>query len=95
MKVYFIVSAKMKDEVEYKKYLEKCDEFFCKYKGRYLAVDEDFRIIEGKNNSSRIILIEFDSESDFDEWYKSDEYQGILGFRLNGSDCNSVLVHGK
>ena len=95
MKVYFVVCAKMKDTVEYKKYLEKCDEVFAKYNGRYLAVDENFKVIEGKNDSSRIILIEFESESDFNEWYNSKEYQGIVGYRLDGSDCNSVLVHGK
>jgi uncharacterized protein (DUF1330 family) len=95
MKVYFVVYAKMKDQVEYKKYLDKCDVVFSKYNGRYLAVDENFKVIEGKNDSSRIIVIEFESESEFNEWYNSEEYQGIIGYRLHGSDCNSVLVHGK
>jgi uncharacterized protein (DUF1330 family) len=93
MKVMFVLHVKMKDEVEYKKYIDKCDEVFKKCKGRYLAVDDNFKVVEGKDDSSRIVLIEFNYESDFDEWYNSNDYQDILKHRLKGSDCNSVLVH--
>jgi uncharacterized protein (DUF1330 family) len=95
MKAYFILHIKMKDEVVYKKYLERCDAVFCKYKGRYLAVDDEYIVVEGKDESSRIVLIEFDNESDFTEWYNSNDYQDIVKYRLQGSDCNSVLIHGK
>jgi uncharacterized protein (DUF1330 family) len=95
MKAYFVLHIKVKDEIEYKKYLEKCDAVFNKYKGRYLAVDDGFIVVEGKDDSSRIVLIEFNNELDFNEWYTSKDYQDIVKHRLKGSDCNSVLIHGK
>jgi uncharacterized protein (DUF1330 family) len=95
MKAYFVLHIKLKDDVEYKKYLDKCDSVFNKYKGRYLAVDEKFIVVEGKDDSSRIVIIEFNNEFEFNEWYNSKDYQDIIKHRLNGSDCNSILVHGK
>lgn len=65
MKAYFIVHIRMKDEVIYQKYLEQCDEILKKYHGKYLAVDEGFDVMEGINQSSRIVIIMFTSKENF------------------------------
>ncbi len=44
---YFIANIKIKDEDEYTKYLNKADEMFSKYNGKYLAVDSKPIILEG------------------------------------------------
>jgi uncharacterized protein (DUF1330 family) len=95
MSVYFIAHITMTDELAYKKYLEECDDVFAKYKGTYLAVDENYTVIEGNIDSTKIVLISFDNENDFDSWYHSEDYQRILKYRLLGARCNSILIHGK
>ncbi|MCK5463983.1 MAG: DUF1330 domain-containing protein [Bacteroidales bacterium] len=31
---------------------------------------------------------------DFDVWYKSDDYQKILQYRLKAADCGTILIRG-
>jgi Uncharacterized conserved protein len=85
----------MIDTTCYSKYLELCDDVFGKYKGKYLAVDEGYKVLEGKYPYTKTVIIEFSNEQDFNEWYYSADYQDIVKYRLEGAECASVLVHGK
>ena len=44
---------------------------------------------------TRAVLIRFDSKDDFETWYQSDEYQGILKHRLSAAECDTILIRGK
>ena len=94
MSYYFIAQIKITNEQEYRKYTDRTDEVFKKFKGRYLAVDNQPQLLEGNWNYTRIVLITFESRGDFRDWYNSDEYQEILKHRLAGSQCDSLLVKG-
>ena len=94
MPVYFYANIRVKDEAEYKKYLALVDEVFEKYKGEYLVVDESPELIEGSWDFTKSVLIKFESREEFRRWYYSEEYQQILKYRLSGSDCDAVLLHG-
>ena len=94
MSYYFVANIKIKDDNEYQKYIDKADAVFKNYKGEYLTVDNSPIKLEGKWNYSRNVLIKFESKSDFEEWYNSDEYQQILKHRLKAADCDSILVKG-
>lgn len=95
MSVYFSVQIKIMDEQAYAKYLEACDDIFSKYQGKYLAVDSEPTVLEGKWHYSRSILIEFPDEDLLNAWYYSDEYQGTLKHRLNGAECQTIVIHGR
>ncbi len=62
MSFYFMASISIKDEDEYKKYLEGADEVFAKYRGTYLAVDDHPQLLEGRWGSERAVLIRFDTK---------------------------------
>lgn len=94
MSHYFIANIKINDSDEYEKYLNEASEIFSKFNGKYLAVDDKPEILEGKWNYTRTVLIEFNSKDDFEMWYNSDEYQRILKYRLNASECDTILVSG-
>jgi uncharacterized protein (DUF1330 family) len=94
MKHYFIANIKIHNHSEYQKYLDKVDDIFAKYKGKYIAVDNSPLRLEGKWDYSKTVIIEFKNKKDFDDWYFSEEYQKILKFRLNNSDCDTILVEG-
>ena len=95
MSVYFMASILITNEQEYQVYLDRSEEIFARYKGSYLAVDNSPEVLEGEWKYSRAVLIHFDSQEDFDSWYRSDEYQEILKYRLAASECDTILIQGK
>lgn len=94
MSYYFIAQIKIHDKKEYKKYTDKVSNSVEHFNGKYLAVDTNPFLLEGKWNDSRCVIIEFQLKKDFESWYKSKEYQEILSVRLNAADCNTILVKG-
>lgn len=94
MACYFVARIQIHDEVEYSRYLKKCDEVFARYSGRYLAVDRSPVPLEGSPEEGRMVLIEFPDEIAFRAWYDSADYREILAQRLAGAACTSVLVRG-
>ncbi len=95
MSCYFVANIKIHNAEEYRKYIEKSGEIFQKYKGEYLAVDNSPKILEGNWNYTRVVIIRFDSEIDFNAWYNSDEYREILKYRLNAANCDTVLARSE
>lgn len=95
MSYFFIAQIDIHDDVEYQKYIDQVDEVFVKFNGKYLVVDNDPIILEGKWNYARFVMIEFATKQDFSDWYYSTEYQNILKHRLKGARCDTVLVRGK
>jgi len=94
MSYYFIVQINIVDTAEYQKYLDRAGEIFKKYKGEYLAVEDEAVVLEGSWDHARTVLIRFDSRKDFWDWYYSDEYQKILKHRLSAAECNAILAKG-
>ena len=95
MNYYFIANIFIHDELEYQKYLDEAGRIFEKFRGKYLAVDNNPEILEGEWNYTRTVLIRFETKADFEAWYRSAEYQRILKYRLNAAHCNSILIGGQ
>jgi uncharacterized protein (DUF1330 family) len=94
MSYYFIAQIKINDSKEYQEYLNGCDEVFSRYKGKYLAVDGNPQVLEGDWPYSRAIIVNFQTEEDFMEWYYSPGYQELLKYRLRAAHCDTLLVKG-
>jgi len=84
----------IRDEAGYQKYLDMAEEVFSMYRGTYLAVDKDPQLLEGEWKPGRAVLIRFDSREDFEAWYRSDDYQEILQYRLASSISDAILIRG-
>jgi len=95
MSVYFMANIQISNDQGYQLYLDRSDEIFARYKGTYLAVDSKPKVLEGGWAYSRAVLISFARQEDFDAWYRSEEYQEILKYRLFASECDTILIHGK
>ena len=94
MSYYFIARIKIHDDAEYQKYLDQADDIFKKYNGEYLAVDDNCLVLEGNRDNSRMVIIRFATQNDFNAWYNSPEYQHILKHRLKAAHCDTILVKG-
>jgi uncharacterized protein (DUF1330 family) len=95
MSYYFMANIRIEDIEEYQKYLDQAGQIFSKYNGKYLAIDNQTRVMEGSWDYSRAVLIRFNSEEDFNAWYQSEEYQQILQHRLKAATCDTILIKGK
>lgn len=94
MNQYFIANIRIKDSLEYQKYINETEKVFSKYNGEYLAVDNTPTLLEGEWDYTRNVIIRFPSKVEFEQWYYSKEYQEILKFRLAAAQCDTILVEG-
>jgi len=92
MSAYFIANIRINDENEYQKYIERVNDVFCNFNGKYLKVDNSPVILEGKWDYSRLVLVEFPDKESLFKWYNSDEYQAILKHRLTGAECDTIVL---
>lgn len=94
MPVYFSARIRIHNAAEYQKYLDSCGAVFARYDGRYLAVDDAPEALEGSPAEGRRVLIEFPCRDAFFRWYRSAEYQSLLRHRLDGAECEAILIQG-
>ena len=92
MSVYFIANVRIHNQIEFDKYLKTVDSTIEKSGGKYLAVDKNPEIIEGKWNYSRLVLLEFPDKKTLKKWYNSDEYQEILKYRLSSAESDIIIT---
>jgi uncharacterized protein (DUF1330 family) len=59
-----------------------------------MAYDEAARPLEGTPGGHRVVMIRFPSEEAFREFYDSEEYQAIIGKRLDATDGFALLLNG-
>jgi uncharacterized protein (DUF1330 family) len=71
-------------------YLEQVQATVEPYGGKWLA-QGDVDVIEGAWPGS-VVLLEFPSRADAENWYNSPEYQAILPLRVNNAISDIILV---
>ncbi len=62
------------------------------YGAKWLA-QGDVNVVEGAGPGA-VVLMEFPSLADAQDWYNSPEYQKILHLRVNNSISDLILVEG-
>jgi uncharacterized protein (DUF1330 family) len=95
MSCYFLAQLKIHDRQSYEDYTAGFDEIFAKYDGEVLAVDEEPRILEGRWEFSRAVLIRFPSEEEANRWYSSVEYQRLASRRWKAAEGPVILMEGR
>ena len=71
-------------------YLEQVEATVHPYGGRWLAQGEG-DVVEGAWPGS-VVLIEFPTRADAENWYNSPEYQAILPLRTNNAISDIILI---
>ncbi|MEU7841820.1 DUF1330 domain-containing protein [Micromonospora sp. NPDC049114] len=71
-------------------YLEQVEATVHPYGGKWLA-QGDVDVVEGAWPGS-VVLIEFPTRADAENWYNSPEYQAILPLRTNNAISDIILV---
>jgi uncharacterized protein (DUF1330 family) len=62
--------------------------------GRFIVRGGPVELLEGKWDTSRIVVIEFPDMAAARGWYESDDYAPLKALRQSASDTNLLLVEG-
>ena len=94
MAAYVIVQVEVTDGERFGGYLQETPRVITLYGGRYVARGGETVILEGKAQSKRVVLIEFPSLRQAEEWYHSAEYEQIKPLRAGAATASIVAVDG-
>jgi len=94
MAVYVMAQLSFTDRAAYDRYQQRFMGVMNLYKGQLLAADERPRVLEGKWDYEKVVLMCFPDEAAFNEWAQSPEYQEIAKDRRAGANTLALLVQG-
>ena len=94
MKHYLVGQITITDQERYRQYESGFMEILMAHEGKLLAVDDEFKTVEGTRSASRAVILEFENEEKALAWYHSDEYQTLAQHRFASSEANISMVRG-
>ena len=94
MKVYLIVHIEVTNPELMEKYRELVPKIIAKYQGKYLVRGGNSEILEGDYFKHRIVLLEFPSRQQANNFYNSEDYAPLKMLRIEAGNNSSVLVEG-
>ena len=94
MSGYVIANIDVKNPDAYKEYIDKVKPIVEKFGGEYLVRAGKYKVIDGKWNYPRTVIIKFPTYKKALEWYNSEEYQPVKPIRLANSVANGIIIQG-
>jgi uncharacterized protein (DUF1330 family) len=95
MKAFVIAAETPNDEWVFSEYRKAVPATLEAFGGKFIVRGGNLTLLEGEWPHSRLVIIEFPSREAAEGWYRSAEYQKIIGLRLNSSVGNLVIVEGQ
>ncbi len=93
-KGYVIFTEVIRDRARLEAYVQKAVPTVIQHGGRPIVVEDAPEVIEGQWHGSRTVVVEFESAEAARNWYRSSEYQAIVGERHAAAESNAVIVNG-
>jgi uncharacterized protein (DUF1330 family) len=94
MKAFVVAAETIKDETMFAVYRKEVAATLGAFGGQFVTRGGGFTILEGEWPHSRLVIIEFPLRTAAEDWYKSEEYQKIIGLRHDSSTGNVIIVDG-
>jgi uncharacterized protein (DUF1330 family) len=95
MKAFVIAAETPKDESTFSEYRKAVPATLKAFGGKFIARGGNLKLLEGEWPHPRLVIIEFPSRDAAEGWYRSPEYQKIIGLRLSSTVGNLVIVEGQ
>lgn len=95
MKAFVIAAETPKDESMFSEYRKAVPATLGAFGGKFVVRGGNLKLLEGEWPHSRLVIIEFPSREAADGWYRSPEYQKIIGLRLSSTVTNLIIVEGQ
>ena len=94
MRGYWSMRVNVEDEDSYKKYAERAKVAIEKFGGKYHVRGGKYKVVEGKHDFTRNVIVEFESFEIAKECFNSNEYQEARSFRVGKADFNGIIIEG-
>jgi uncharacterized protein (DUF1330 family) len=94
MPAYLIARVQVQDPVGYEEYKRLAAAAIAKFDGRYRARGGTTVTLEGEEEKSRVVVVEFPSFERAQAWYRSPEYRKAIAARTGCATGHFVLVDG-
>lgn len=94
MAAYLIADIDVRDAERYKEYVEHVPALIRKHRGEYRVRGGACRVLEGRWQPSRLIVLEFPTREDAVAFYDDPEYAPYRNLRLSIADSSLVIVDG-
>ena len=78
----------------YDEYMPRVRPVLDAYGANFLAASDAPVVKEGGREVKRVVLLEFDSLQRAQEFYHSDDYQAVIGYRLNSARSHLYVFEG-
>ncbi len=92
MAVYVIAQGNIVDQQKIDEYGAQAGPMAMAAGGKLLAFDEKAEVVEGDPPGTRTVLIEFEDRDSFRSWYDSDDYQKVIGLRLEAAPGTMIVA---
>jgi len=94
MPVYLIIDITIIDPDVYGEFVARVPAVVAKYGGRYLARSGEVSTMVGDWQPEWIVLIEFESIEQVQEFFDSPEYLDLVSFREQSATTRAIIVEG-
>jgi uncharacterized protein (DUF1330 family) len=94
MPVYIIIDTAVMDQGLYEEYVERIPAVVEQYGGRYLVRGGEVVTLAGDWHSERIVVLEFASSEQAQEYLTSPEYLALASLRENAISSRAIIVPG-
>ena len=93
-KAYLILDFKITDMTAFMEYVHKIPPYIEKHSGKYIVEGVKPKIIEGIWEPETIVLLEFSSKENAENFLDDPEIQDLFKIRHRATNSNLVLVEG-
>lgn len=94
MSAYLIGKMEIHDHDAYARYKALTPDIITRHGGRFLTRGGDKITLEGKEETRRIVIVEFDSPQKAEAFYRSEEYQEAMKLRKGAAVMDLMIVGG-
>lgn len=94
MPAYMIVEVETTDEALMAEYRKHTPGAVAKFGGKFIVRGGTCRTLEGGWTPSRVVVLEFPTFAQAEEFYASEHYKPLLEMRLKAGTCKAILVDG-
>jgi uncharacterized protein (DUF1330 family) len=91
MPAYFIAQYVVKNPTLYREYSAGAGPTVAAFGGKLVSFDVASETVEGKPPGPQTVIIEFESVEKAKAWYKSPDYQKVVGKRLAATEGFAVI----
>ena len=94
MSAYLIATETVHDETMFAEYRKQVVATLEAFGGKFVARGGKLTVLEGEWQHPRTVIIEFPSREAAEAWYKSPDYQKVIGLRHKSTRGDLVILDG-